>query len=61
MIAGHLMNIEERFADLLYSLAEIRAQTDDSRIRLMAKAMEATVMEMDALVYRDVSHQSQSL
>ncbi len=44
------MNIEEKIADLLYALAEIRRQTDDERIQIMTEAMEATVMEMDVLV-----------
>jgi len=44
------LNIEEKIADLLYALAEIRRQTDDERIQIMTEAMEATVMEMDVLV-----------
>ena len=49
------MNIEEKFADLLYTLAEIRELTDNIRIQTMTEAMEATVMEMDALVQGIVS------
>jgi hypothetical protein len=46
------MAIEEQIAELLYSLNEIETQTDDPRIRVMAEAMEVTVMELDNLVYR---------
>lgn len=49
------MAIEEKVADLLYTLAEIRNQTGNSKVRLMAEAMEVTVMEMGVLAHRDES------
>lgn len=47
---GHVMNINENLADLFYALAEIRRQTDNERIKVMADAMETTAMEIEALV-----------
>ncbi|MBC8338215.1 MAG: hypothetical protein H8E39_05950 [Alphaproteobacteria bacterium] len=43
------MEIEEQVADLLYILADIQLSTEDSRIEVMAEAMQITVMEIDAL------------
>ena len=52
------MAIEEKIGDLLYALAEIHHQTDDARVQLIAEAMEVTVMEMEALVKREVGQPS---
>ncbi len=50
------MVIEEKVAELLYTLAEIRNQTDNSKVRLMAEAMEVTAMEMGVLAHSEEAY-----